>query len=94
MTTYYDYHTTDIGKLLLAGDGNYLSLLGFPQGKMLKRHEKEWVKDPVPFKEVKYQLDAYFAGELQDFDLPLLWGASETYRQAQGVTGGGCGQWN
>jgi methylated-DNA-[protein]-cysteine S-methyltransferase len=26
----------------------------------------------VPFKEVKYQLDAYFAGELQDFDLPLL----------------------
>ena len=36
MTTYYDYHNTVIGKLLVAGDGNYLSLLGFPQGKMLK----------------------------------------------------------
>ena len=72
MTTYYDYHNTVIGELLVAGDGNYLSLLGFPQGKMLKRHEKQWLKDPAPFKEVKFQLDAYFAGELQEFDLPLL----------------------
>lgn len=72
MTIYYGYHSTAIGELLLAGDGEHLTLLGFPQGKMLKRHEENWHMDSVQFKEVKFQLDAYFAGELQSFDLPLL----------------------
>lgn len=72
MTVYYEYHSTPIGKLLLAGDGDYLTLLGFPNGKMQKRHEKDWLKDSSPFKEVRFQLDSYFAGELEEFDLPLL----------------------
>lgn len=72
MHTYYHYHKTDIGELLLAGDGSYLTLLGFPGGKMRRRHEAGWSRDPGPFKEVCFQLDAYFAGELQAFDLPLL----------------------
>jgi len=71
MTTYYHYHPAPIGKLLLAGDGDYLSLLGFPSGSMARRHEKDWTKSSAPFKEVIFQLDAYFSGELQDFDLPL-----------------------
>ena len=71
MTTYYHYHTTPIGKLLLAGDGDYLTLLGFPQGSMARRHELPWSKDSKPFREVMMQLDAYFAGDLQEFDLPL-----------------------
>ncbi|MDD9890883.1 MAG: methylated-DNA--[protein]-cysteine S-methyltransferase [Gammaproteobacteria bacterium] len=71
MTTYYHYHTSPIGKLLLAGDGDCLSLLGFPSGSMARKHEQGWAKDSNPFKEVIYQLDAYFAGELQDFDLAL-----------------------
>lgn len=72
MTIYYDYHSTPIGKLLLAGDGDYLTELGFPSGKMQKRHEQGWQKDSSPFKEVCFQLDSYFAGELEEFDLPLL----------------------
>jgi methylated-DNA-[protein]-cysteine S-methyltransferase len=72
MTIYYEYYSTAIGELLLAGDGEHLTLLGFPQGKMLKRHEENWCLDSAPFKEVRSQLDAYFAGELQSFDLPLL----------------------
>lgn len=72
MTNYYEYHATPIGKLLLAGDGDYLTVLGFPGGKMQRRHEKDWIKDSSPFKEVRFQLDSYFAGELEEFDLPVL----------------------
>jgi len=71
MTMLYHYHTTSIGELLLAGDGNHLSLLGFPNGKMQRRHEPDWTKDRGPFVEASVQLDAYFAGELKEFDLPL-----------------------
>ena len=72
MTTFYHYHSTPIGELLLAGDGNYLSLLGFPSGKMQRRHEMDWKRDAAPFKEVCFQLDGYFAAERKEFDLPLL----------------------
>lgn len=72
MTIYYQYHKTVIGELLLAGNGECLSLLGFPLGKMQRRHEPQWTKDSAPFKEVCRQLDAYFAAELKKFDLPLM----------------------
>ena len=71
MTTYYHYLKTPIGQLLLAGNADCLNLLGFPQGSMARRHETSWVKDGNPFKEVCVQLEAYFEGDLQDFDLPL-----------------------
>jgi methylated-DNA-[protein]-cysteine S-methyltransferase len=72
MTMFYHYHTTSIGELLLAGDGNYLSLLGFPSGKMQRRHEPDWTREDGPFVEACVQLDTYFAGELKAFDLPLM----------------------
>ena len=71
MTTYYHYHTTPIGQLLLAGDGEALGLLGFPGGKMARVHESAWLSDAAPFQEVIQQLEAYFSGELTHFDLPL-----------------------
>ena len=71
MTTYYHYHVTPIGKLLLAGNDEYLSQLGFPSGSMLRKHKKDWIKDRSPFKEAMFQLDSYFDGELKYFELPL-----------------------
>ena len=71
MATYYHYHNPPIGELLLAGDGELLALLGFPSGKMQRRHDVDWALDASPFKEVCRQLDSYFAGELVQFDLPL-----------------------
>jgi len=71
MKTYYCYHQTPIGSLMLAGDGDYLSLLGFPSGKMKLRHEADWTKNVDVFKEVSFQLDRYFAGELKQFELAL-----------------------
>ena len=81
MTIYYCYHQTPIGQLLLAGDGDNLSLLGFPNGKMQRRHEATWVKDAGPFKEVSLQLDGYFAGDRQQFDLALAPEGTEFQRR-------------
>ena len=72
MTMFYHYHNTSIGELLLAGDGDHLSLLGFPSGKMQRRHEDDWTGDGAPFVDTCFQLDAYFAGELKEFDIPLM----------------------
>ena len=71
MHTYYCYHQSPIGKLLLAGDGESLSLLGFPRGKMQRQHETDWVLDAAPFRATAAQLEQYFAGELIQFKLPL-----------------------
>ena len=36
-----------------------------------RKHDPSWTKDAKPFKEVCSQLESYFAGDLQEFDLPL-----------------------
>ena len=71
MATFYRYYHAPIGTLLLAGDGEYLQLLGFPTGAMKRRHDSDWEKNDEPFKAVIKQLDEYFDGSRQDFDLPL-----------------------
>ena len=63
------YHEVDspIGTLLLLGDGTALT------GLRMEPHERspDWSHDPAPFRDAESQLEAYFAGELTDFDLPL-----------------------
>lgn len=81
MATYYHYHAAPIGELLLAGDGQSLSLLGFPEGRMARRHDENWIKDSGPFINVSEQLEQYFAGELKAFDLQLAF-AGTPFQQA------------
>ena len=74
MTTYYTYYenpASRIGKLLLAGNGDSLELLGFPQGNMARRHESGWRKDEAPFTDCIQQLDEYFAGTRLAFTVPV-----------------------
>jgi methylated-DNA-[protein]-cysteine S-methyltransferase len=68
---YYCYLNAPIGDLLLAGDGEALSLVGFPQGKMRHDPEPNWIYNEKPFAAARQQLEEYFAGERKDFDLPL-----------------------
>ena len=68
---YYCYTTTPIGDLLLAGDGDGLSMIGFPKGKMRRDPEPDWIFNEKPFVETRRQLDEYFAGQRKAFDLPL-----------------------
>lgn len=70
-TTYYTYMESPIGNLLLAGDGQALNVLGFPSGKAVRKHQPDWLRRNQMFDREKAQLNAYFAGELQEFDLPL-----------------------
>ena len=68
----YTTMKSPIGPLLLAGDERGLRLLHFATGRMPKAPHRNWMEDRTPFKEVIRQLQAYFEGKLQDFDLPLV----------------------
>ncbi len=68
---YYSYFESPVGSLLLAGDGKSLLLIAFPDGKASKKPQTDWLRRNDVFKQEKEQLNAYFAGELQQFDLIL-----------------------
>lgn len=68
---YYRYLNTPIGDLLLAGDDEGLSMIGFPQGKMRREPEPGWVLDERMLEYAARQLEEYFAGQRREFDLPL-----------------------
>jgi methylated-DNA-[protein]-cysteine S-methyltransferase len=63
------WHAVDspIGALLLAGDDDRIGTLQMEPHRPLPA----WRRDAAPFREAEAQLDAYFAGELTEFDLPL-----------------------
>ncbi|HXL22449.1 MAG TPA: methylated-DNA--[protein]-cysteine S-methyltransferase [Candidatus Dormibacteraeota bacterium] len=61
-----------VGPLLLAGDARGLREIRFVAGRRPQRADPDWQQDAAPFREAIRQLDAYFAAELKDFDLPLL----------------------
>ncbi|OLP43392.1 methylated-DNA--[protein]-cysteine S-methyltransferase [Rhizobium oryziradicis] len=70
-TIRYTFMNSPIGSLLLAGDGHRLSRIGFPSGKGAVQPKPEWMFDDAAFDEAKAQLQAYFDGKRQEFDLPL-----------------------
>ncbi len=68
---YYCYMNSPIGELLLAGDADALTMIGFPKGSMRRDPEPDWIFNEKPFAEAMRQLEEYFDGERRDFDLPL-----------------------
>jgi methylated-DNA-[protein]-cysteine S-methyltransferase len=60
-----------IGELLLTGDGESLTGVDMERSRYPLRPDQNWREDAAPFRDVRKQLDAYFAGELTVFDLPL-----------------------
>jgi methylated-DNA-[protein]-cysteine S-methyltransferase len=67
----YAYHASPVGELLLAGDGEVLSLISFPSGKGRRRPEAGWTEEPGAFRAAQRQLDEYFAGKRERFELAL-----------------------
>lgn len=67
---YYDYMDSPIGELLLAGTQDALHFIGFPQGKGRISPKPDW-KQASKFGVAKQQLEEYFSGERQSFDLVL-----------------------
>lgn len=74
---YYCHFDTPIGELLLAGDADALSMIGFPKGSMRRDSESDWIYNEEPFKNACVQLSEYFAGERKEFNLPLLLSGTE-----------------
>jgi methylated-DNA-[protein]-cysteine S-methyltransferase len=73
----YTRMKSPVGPLLLAGDEGGLRLVHFATGRRPMSPPREWIEDCAPFKEAIRQLDAYFQGQLQDFDLPLVLDGTE-----------------
>jgi methylated-DNA-[protein]-cysteine S-methyltransferase len=70
-TTYYTIMPSPIDDLLLVSDGEALTSLRMetrPHGRTV---DPTWKQDQGPFREVQRQLQAYFAGELSRFDVPV-----------------------
>lgn len=67
----YTHLETPLGSLLLAADDAGLRQILFAKGKHAARPDPSWKENRAIFKETIRQLRAYFAGELEEFDLPL-----------------------
>lgn len=68
----YTLVASPIGELLLLGDHDGLHRIEFQDGPHPCVAEPEWMRDDTFFAEAADQLRAYFAGELQNFALPLV----------------------
>jgi len=60
-----------VGRLLLVADDSGLRRIEFSNGRRSVRIDRSWRQDASFFRKCIAQLQAYFAGELQFFDLPL-----------------------
>jgi methylated-DNA-[protein]-cysteine S-methyltransferase len=71
-TVLYDLRPSPIGELLLVGDGHALTgLYMLPDHRHAPPVQAHGRRDPAPLRAAAAQLDAYFAGELTEFELPL-----------------------
>ena len=61
-----------LGPLLLVGTEDALTSIWLPSGRDRRLEpDPDWIESRAPFAEAVRQLDAYFAGQLRQFDLPL-----------------------
>ncbi len=70
-TQFFIRIASPIGALLLVSNGEALTALHMEQTRYPMELDEGAREDRKPFKSAIAQLDAYFAGELRDFDLPL-----------------------
>jgi methylated-DNA-[protein]-cysteine S-methyltransferase len=69
--TFYTHLASPIGPLLLVADGSGLRQIVFAKNGKPAAPEPDWRQDSSPFRELTRQLEAYFAGQLESFDLAL-----------------------
>ncbi len=74
---YYTMFESPLGPLLLAGDSNTLRRVSFESSKRSALPQADWKQNRAAFAEVIRQLQAYFRGELKEFDVPLAMEGTE-----------------
>jgi len=78
-STYFCWHASPVGELLLAGEDDALTHISFPVRKLANGKTTggkftpltDWREDKSAFPHTIKQLDEYFSGKLTDFDLSL-----------------------
>ena len=70
-TTLYSTIASPIGELLLTSDGASVTGLYMHKQKHGAARTGDWKRDDAALSEPRAQLEAYFAGALREFDLPL-----------------------
>ncbi len=70
-TTYYSFIDSPLGRLFAQGDGQLVTGLYMPQHHGLKAPDPAWQQRNEPFLALRQQLAEYFAGQRQQFDVPL-----------------------
>ena len=68
---FYSTMPSPIGELTLVSDGETLKGTYMDTTRSPPRHPS-WKRDDKVLRPVRAQLDAYFAGELREFTMPLL----------------------
>jgi methylated-DNA-[protein]-cysteine S-methyltransferase len=68
---YYTRIESPLGPLLLAGDDAGLQQIVFASEGKRAQPKPDWQQDASRFSQVITQLEKYFAGQLETFDLPL-----------------------
>jgi methylated-DNA-[protein]-cysteine S-methyltransferase len=70
-TIFYSTIASPIGELLLRSDGKSLTGLFMTKQTHGAQRTRDWQRDDAALHEARTQLQAYFAGELRAFELPL-----------------------
>ena len=79
----YSLYGSSIGTLLLLADSRGLREVRFTKSEAdaLSQLEESWIESRDVFTDCVAQLDAYFAGELRSFDLPLVFSGTDFQQQ-------------
>ena len=72
MTRRYTQIESPLGPLLLVADDAGLRQIHFVNGRHPAQPESSWIEDRAPLNETIGQLQAYFAGDLENFNLQLM----------------------
>ena len=70
-TIYFDEMDSPVGTLRLAADSQGLREIRFEHERHPKPSHAGWIRATSPLQSARTQLDEYFAGERQHFELPL-----------------------
>ena len=68
---FYSFLESRIGRLLLAGSGSRLQMVGFPSGRQAREPDDGWIRQDAPFDKARRQLSEYFEGARRTFDVEL-----------------------